>query len=97
MESNPNKSFVEIEPIEIREKILKALATINSNTRKGGRSYNEMYGSNPKEVMAPFAYPMDTDEARLNPIEFFKNIERRVGFLRKYALERDKVFIVFGD
>ena len=97
VESNPNKSFVEIEPIEIREKILKALATINSNTRKGGRSYNEMYGSNPKEVMAPFAYPMDTDEARLKPIEFLKNIERRVGFLRKYALERDKVFIVFGD
>ena len=97
VESNPNKSFVEIEPIEIREKILKALATINSNTRKGGRSYNVMYGSNPKEVMAPFAYPMDTDEARLKPIEFLKNIERRVGFLRKYALERDKVFIVFGD
>ena len=70
VEENKDKSLPEIEPVELREKLIKAFATINSNTRKGKRSYNEMYISNPNEVMGVFAYSTDYENSLGNPIDF---------------------------
>lgn len=70
VEQNKDRPIQEIEPVEIRDKIVKAFATINSNTRKGKREYNEMYISNPNEVMGVFAYSMDYNETIGNPINF---------------------------
>ena len=70
VEINKDKPIQEIEPAEIRDKIIKAFATINSNTRKGKREYNEMYISNPNEVMGVFAYSIDYTEKIGNPVEF---------------------------
>ena len=97
VEANKNRPLTEIEPPEYREPIIKALASINSNTRKGGRSYNEMYGSNPKEVMGVFAYDENTPSNVGNPLEFLENTSERTNFLQKYALEHDIPFIIFGD
>ena len=114
IKENANKSFTEIEPAELRDKIIKALATINSNTRKGNREYNEMYGSNPDKVMGVFAYNIDYNEKIGNPIAFLNRTElgqhergyngagelsvyERTEFLRRYALEHNVPFIVFGD
>ena len=99
VKNNENKPFSEIEPIEIRTKIIQIFATINSNVRKGNREYNEMYGSNPKEVMAPFTYNTNSNEKVGNPIEFLnkESVHKRTSFLKEYALKNDKVFIVFGD
>jgi len=55
VEANKNNSMLEIEPVEVREKIIKVFATINSNVQKAERSYNEMYVSIPT-VMGVFAY-----------------------------------------
>ena len=96
VQANQNKGFTEIEPVELRNTIIQALATINSNVRKGNRSYNEMYGSNPNRVMAVFAYNTGADNIN-DPIKFVKNTNRRTDFLQKYALEHDIPFIVFGD
>lgn len=98
----------------MREKLIKVFATINSNTGKGKRSYNEMYISNPNEVMGVFAYSIDYEHSLSNPVEFLnkttldnvfgiwegdevKSVKNRTEFLRKYALERNLPFIVFGD
>ena len=114
VKENANKPFTEIEPIETREKIIKALATINSNERKGNREYNEMYGSNPNGVMGVFAYNIDYNETIGNPVDFLnrkvlgehekgyngaeeKPVYERTEFLRRYALEHNVPFIVFGD
>jgi len=115
LEQNENKPFSEIEPKELAEKIIQSLATINSNTRKGNREYNEMYGSNPNKVMGVFAYNLDYNENIGNPIEFLnrttinenerhtfgnetpKSASERTEFLRRYALEHNIPFIVFGD
>ena len=97
VEANKNKPLTEIEPAEYREPIIKALASINSNTRKGGRSYNEMYGSNPKEVMGVFAYDSKTPSNVGNPLDFLETTFNKTDFLQKYALEHDIPFIVFGD
>ena len=70
VEINKDKPIQEIEPVEIRDKIVKAFATINSNTRKGKREYNEMYISNPNEVMGVFAYSIDYTEKIDNPVKF---------------------------
>ena len=75
VEANKNKSLNEIEPPEYREPLIKAYASINSNTRKGDRAYNEMYGSNPREVMAVFAYDMDTNGTIGNPLDFLGKTE----------------------
>ena len=72
-----------------------------------------MYGSNPKEVMAVFAYNTDYNENFGNPVEFLNrgnqekytigtntnlsSVYGRTEFLRRYALEHDVPFIVFGD
>ena len=73
--------------------IAKKFATINSNTRKGNRSYNEMYGSNP-QVMGAFAYKWQGSVG--NPLKFLEN-NSHVQFLKEFAMERDFPFIVFGD
>lgn len=112
--SDTDFAIQEIEPVEIRDKIVKAFATINSNTRKGKREYNEMYISNPNEVMGVFAYSIDYTEKIGNPVEFLNrntvgehekgygdaedlSVRERTEFLRKYALERNLPFIIFGD
>ena len=114
VEQNKDRPIQEIEPVEIRDKIVKAFATINSNTRKGKREYNEMYISNPNEVMGVFAYSMDYNETIGNPVNFLNrssiskyekgygtvgdiSVRERTEFLRKYALERNLPFIIFGD
>ena len=70
VEMNKNKDLTEIEPAEYREPIIKALAAINSNTRKAGRSYNEMYGSNPKGVLGVFVYDKNNPSNVDNPLNF---------------------------
>ena len=113
IKANENKPLSEIEPVELRETIVRAFSSINSNTRKGNRSYNEMYGSNPKEVMAVFAYNTDYNKNFGNPVEFLNrgnqekytigtntnlsSVYGRTEFLRRYALEHDVPFVVFGD
>ena len=72
---NADKSFIEIEPAEVREKLIKAFASINSNTRKGNREYNEMYISNPKSPMAVFAYSIDYNEKIDDPLSFLNRDE----------------------
>ena len=91
VKDNENKSMLEIEPANIREKIIQKFATINSNVRKGNREYNEMYGSNP-QVMGVFAYS-ESDKVG-QPIDFLYG---KTHFLKEYAKERDLPFIVFGD
>ena len=97
VEKNKDKQMTEIQPKELQEKIVKKLATINSNHRKGNRSYNEMYISNPKTVMGVFAYDMNEDEKIENPLKFLEENNHRTEFLKKYALEHDVPFYVFGD
>ena len=96
VEANKNRALSEIEPAEYREPIIKALAAINSNTRKGGRSYNEMYGSNPKEVMGVFAYDKNTPSDVGNPLTFL-SMHSHTEFLQRYALEHNIPFVIFGD
>ena len=96
VEVNKNRALSEIEPAEYREPIIKALAAINSNTRKGGRSYNEMYGSNPKEVMGVFAYDKNTPSDVGNPLTFL-SMHSHTEFLQRYALEHNIPFVIFGD
>ena len=93
-----NKSFTEIEPIELREKIINTFASINSNVRNGHREYNEMYISNPNKVSGVFAYSKNIQNELGNPIDFLNNKAKyRTEFLRQYALERDIPFVIFGD
>ena len=98
-----NKSFSEIQPQELREKIIKIFASINSNTRKGNRAYNEMYISNPNRVSGVFVYPQETNREIGNPVEFLHsessadNVNGRTSFLRRYAIERNIPLILFGD
>ena len=92
VKQNYNKSMLEIEPTEVREKLIKEFALINSNTRKGERSYNEMYISNPK-IQGVFAYS-ETDT--LGETKDFMEKER-ISFLKKYALENDIPFVLFGN
>ena len=91
LKENENKAMHEIEPAETREKLIKAFATINSRTRRGEREYNEMYVSNPK-VAGVFGYS-ETDKVG-DIMEFIKN---KPEFLKKYAIENDVPFVVFGD
>ncbi|MBQ9246205.1 HD domain-containing protein [bacterium] len=113
VKENENKPLSAIQPEEQRNKIINAFATINSNTRKGERNYNEMYISNSKPPMAVFAYNMNTDEDIKNPITFLNrttitkseetyrgngtSVSERTKFLREYALNNNLPFIVFGD
>jgi len=104
-EENKNKSMLEIGPAEIREKIIKILATINSNVGKGNREYNEMYISNPN-IMGVFAYAPEGNVG--NPADyvnatheyrdhFGKLLVQNLEFLKQYALEKGLPFVVFGE
>ncbi len=98
VKDNENKPLSEIEPKEYQEILIKAYASINSNTRKGGRAYNEMYASNPNEVMADFTY--NTEKSPIgNPLEFLARpeVNKRTAFLQQHAKEHHIPFIVFGD
>lgn len=97
-EKNKNKAMAEIEPKETRDKIIKAFATINSNTRKGDRNYNEMYLSNPKSVMGVYAYSWNYDDSSIpDPVKFLEENDDRTHFLQDYAKEHDLPFVLFGD
>ena len=91
VEENKNKPLCEIEPKELQEQIIKALATINSHTRHGERNYNEMYLSNP-EVMGVFAYEKYYEQSSIKNF-----ILKQQDFIKEYALEKDIPFVVFGD
>ncbi len=93
VKANENKAMHEIEPAEIRDKIIKAFATINSNVRRGNREYNEMYITNP-DVMGVFAY---APEGKVGNALSYVNSSERLTFLKEHAIERDLPFIVFGD
>ena len=107
VKDNENKSFQEIEPEDIRNKIIRALSGTKSNIREGKREYNEMYISNPKPPMAVFAYAEDWEEKIKNPVEFLQRKEvrnrehssvyERTEFLRQYALNNNLPFVVFGE
>lgn len=96
VKENENKPLSEIESLDIREKIIKAFACINSHKRKGEREYNEMYISNPKPPMAVFAYNMNNKRID-NLVEFIHNIKDRADFLSDYAKKHNIPFVVFGD
>lgn len=93
-----NKAFTDIEPESLRNKIIQIFAEINSGLRKHGeRSYNEMYGSNPSDVMGVFGYPENLDgKIGDNIFDFVKSNDKLNGFLRQYALERDIPMYIFG-
>lgn len=91
VEENTNKPLCEIEPKKYQEKIVKALATINSHTRYGERSYNEMYISNPK-VMAVYAYPPHNEVK-----DTMRFVEKQKDFIKEYAVEKDIPMFIFGD
>ena len=98
VEKYENKPFTDIYPEDIRNKIIKIFAEINSRVRKNGeRSYNEMYGSNPSDVMGVFGYPTDV-EGKIgdNIFDFVKSNGNLDGFLRQYALERDIPMYILG-
>lgn len=93
---NKDKPMTEIEPKELQEKLIKKLATINSKHRRGDRAYNEMYISNPRSIMGVFAYDMNKDCID-EPLKFLEDNNARTDFLKKYALEHDVPFYLFGD
>lgn len=97
VQNNKDKSMTEIQPEKLRNDIIKKFATINSNTRKGNRAYNEMYISNPKSVMGVFAYEMNEGEKIKDPLQFLKDNNDRTDFLKEYAKSHDIPFYVFGD
>ena len=97
VEKYENKPFTDIEPESLRNKIIQIFAQINSNTRKGERNYNEMYGSNPTDVMGVFGYPEnETSKIGDNIFDCIKHNNKLNGFLRQYALERDIPMYIFG-
>ena len=98
VEINKDRPIQDIEPAEIRDKIIKAFATINSNTRKGKREYNEMYISNPNEVMGVFAYSIDYNEKIANPIDFLNRssigkYERGYGLVKDISVKERTEFL----
>lgn len=91
VQKNANRPISEIEPKEYQTALVNAFATINSATRRGERSYNEMYVTNPK-VMGVFAYSPNDNIS--NVLDF---IAIQPKFLKEYALQQDIPFILFGE
>ncbi len=103
-----NKSIIEIEDVELREKLVKILAKKLENY--GAHSYNEMFVTNPN-IRAVFVNRGYNDPLIDNPLGFLShkekcsiypnsyrvNVEERCGFLRKFALERDIPLFVFSE
>ena len=99
VEKYANKPFTEIEPQEVKEKLIAAFADsrIKGNVKN---QYSEIYISNIKKINAVFSRTRYEKNIG-NPIIFLKNKDTGEGentiFLQKYALERDIPFIIFGD
>ena len=55
-----------------------------------------MYISNPRSIMGVFAYDMNKDCID-EPLKFLEDNNARTDFLKKYALEHDVPFYLFGD
>lgn len=100
--TNKNKSIIEIEPKEYRQKLIEAFANINSHCRLGMREYNEMFVSNPR-VMGLFAYdnlreydffPRNKDDGTLIVNSF---VENQQSYLKEYAKKNDLILFIFGD
>lgn len=91
VEENASKPLSELKPEKYQEKIIKALARINSHTRFGERSYNEMYISNP-EVMAVYAYPSNNEVK-----DTMRFVDKQKDFIKEYAVEKDIPLVILGD
>ena len=91
VQDNENKSMNEIEPIKLREKLIKCFSIINSNIRLGDREYNEMYVSNPT-VQGVYAYSAEDNVGKIASF-----IDLQPQFLKDYAKQNDLPFFVFGD
>lgn len=98
VEKYKNKPMTAIQPKETRDKLIKTFATINSNSRKGNREYNEMYLSNPRSIMGVYAYSWDYDGGKIpDPVKFLEENDERTHFLQDYAKDHDVPFVIFGD
>jgi hypothetical protein len=92
VQKNQNKSLTEIEPIETRNKLIKAYSTMQSKTDHFDSCYNEIYVVNP-QVMAVFAYNFFD-----NPIgDVISFVDKQPNFLEEYALNNDLPFVVLGE
>lgn len=79
-DKNKNKSWSEIEPPELAEKLIKAYAEgIKSSVRGANRAYTEYYGDKVKRVNSTFAYSVDYNEKIDNPLEFLNRTELTEG------------------
>ena len=75
-DENKNKSWQEIEPPELAEKLIKAYAEeIKSTVRGARRAYTEYYGSKVKRVNSTWVYSVDYNEKINNPLEFLNRTE----------------------
>lgn len=92
VQKHKNKSMLEIEPERVRNKLIRAMAQIDSSLRHGDRKYNEMYGTNPK-IMATFGYSADDNVG--NICDFLEREE--IQFLEDYSIENNIPLVIFGD
>jgi len=102
VEENQNKQWSEIQPPELRNKLIKALADGIISTERGyKRSYDEFYGSNPERVMATFAYNEDANELIGNAVEFVNKREKQsdngIGFLTQFNRDHKIPIVLLGD
>lgn len=98
IEENQNKEWSEIEPVELRNKMIKGLADgIISTGRRHDRAYDEFYGSNPERVMATFAYEANVEATIDNPVEFINNNSRRLDYLIRFNHDHDIPIVLLGD
>lgn len=95
VQDNINKPFARIYPSQLRDDLIKVLASINSSIRTHNRDYNEFFISNPNPPMAVYAYDKRDMEIN-NPVDFIIKNNSRLSFLTEYALERDIPFFIFG-
>ncbi len=90
LEENKNKSFTQINQ-DTSNKLIRVLSTIKPNIKFEKRNYNEFFVSNP-EIMAVYAY---SSNAIVGNIKDF--MQKQKNFLKDYARENDKAFVVFGN
>ena len=75
-DENKNKSWQDIEPPELADKLIKAYAEeIKSTVRGARRAYTEYYGSKVKRVNSTWVYSVDYNEKINNPLEFLNRTE----------------------
>ena len=98
VEENQNKQWSEIQPPELRDKLIKALADGIVSTERGyKRSYDEFYGSNPERVMATFAYNEDAQDLIGNGVEFVNKNNRRLSYLIQFNKDHNIPMVLMGD